>query len=300
MNQTSLQKRLASLPLGELRYFDSVGSTNDLALAWATEGAPDLSLILADEQTQGRGRAGRKWITPRGTALAFSLILRPALTPTPVSDRPTGRGESDLALRHSLRSQGNAPGLVSERPTGMGEAVSLLTGLGAVALVDALKKYGLAAQIKWPNDVLLNRKKCAGILVESVWTGEALDASVVGMGVNALAGAVPPAEDLLFPATSVEEALGRPADRLDLLYEILAALLARRPRLASPAGGELAEAWEEALAFKEEPVRVEGGSGETLEGRIAGLESDGALRLQTSRDKIVTVHFGEMRLRPAV
>ena len=59
------------------RYFESVGSTNDIALAWATEGAPDLSLVIADEQTAGRGRLNRKWFTPKGSALAFSLILRP-------------------------------------------------------------------------------------------------------------------------------------------------------------------------------------------------------------------------------
>jgi BirA family biotin operon repressor/biotin-[acetyl-CoA-carboxylase] ligase len=259
MNASSLKKKLASLPLGELRYYDSVGSTNDLALAWATEGAPDLSLILANEQAQGRGRAGRQWASPLGTALALSLILRP----TPAE----------------------------------AESPSLLTGLAALALVDALKKYGLAAQIKWPNDVLLNRKKCAGILVESVWIGDALDAAVIGVGVNVRSGAVPPARGLLFPATSIEDELGRAVSREDFLRDALASLLEWRPKIA---GGGLVGAWEEALAFKQEPVWVGGGNGNRQEGQIVGLESDGSLRLQTSPDKIVTVHFGEMRLRPAV
>ena len=259
MNPSSLKKKLSSLPLGEIRYFDSTGSTNDLALAWATEGAPDLSLVLADEQTQGRGRAGRKWATPPRSALALSLILRPT------------SAETDIP--------------------------SLLTGLGALALVDALKTFGLTAQIKWPNDVLLNGKKCAGILVESVWTGEALDASVLGMGVNVLASAVPPAVELLFPATSVEDELGHAVDRLDLLRELLAALLIWRKRMGS---GEFVSAWEEALAYKGEPVSVGDGSGSSLEGRVAGLESDGSLRLQLEDGRIVAVHFGEMRLRPTL
>src|SRR5512138_2076692 len=77
MNQNDLKKVLSKLPLGDVRYFDSIGSTNNEALAWATSGAKDLSLVIADEQTAGRGRLDRKWFTPKGTALAFSLILRP-------------------------------------------------------------------------------------------------------------------------------------------------------------------------------------------------------------------------------
>jgi BirA family biotin operon repressor/biotin-[acetyl-CoA-carboxylase] ligase len=260
MDTSPFQKALASFSLPEVRFFDSIGSTNDEALAWATEGAADLSLVIADEQIAGRGRAGRKWATPPGAALAFSLILRPA----PIE----------------------------------AESPSLFTGLGALALVDALKKYELAAQIKWPNDVLLNRKKCAGILVESVWTGEALDAVVLGMGVNVLAASVPPANEVLFPATSVEAELGRPVDRAELLRAIIESLLKWRPTIAS---GELVKAWEEALAFKQERVQVWDGSGSPLEGRIVGLESDGGLRLLAAkRDKIVTVHFGEMHLRPSL
>ncbi len=266
-----IQSALASLRLGELRYFDSIGSTNDEALAWATEGAPDLSLVLADEQTQGRGRAGREWVTPQGTALAFSLILRPALTPGP-SPR-MGRGES--ALTHEP---------------------SLFTGLGAVALTDALKRLKLKAHIKWPNDVLLNGKKVAGILVESVWDGDRLDTAVLGMGVNVLAASTPPANKLLFPATSVEAELGHPIDRVDLLRDILDSVIAWRPKMVT---GELVKAWAKNLAYKGEQVQVWRDREEPLAGRVLGLESNGGLRLLVN-DKIVTVQFGEIHLRPSV
>ncbi len=256
MNQPSLQKSLASLPLGGLRYFDSIGSTNDEALAWATDGAQDFSLVVADEQTMGRGRAERKWVTPQGTALAFSLILRPQPTPNP----------------------------------------SLFTGLGALSLVDALKKHGLHPQIKWPNDILLNGKKVAGILVESVWTGDALDTVVLGMGVNALAGSNPPDDGLFSPATNVEAELGYSVKRAELLRDILSALIAWRPKLST---GELVTVWEENLSFRGEQVQVWQGSEEPLTGRVLGLESDGSLRLFVN-DKIVTVQFGEIHLRPAV
>src|SRR5512145_784707 len=170
MNQSELKKALSKLPLGEVRYFDSIGSTNNEALAWVTRGAKDLSLVIADEQTAGRGRLDRKWFTPRGTALAFSLILRPTEAEKP----------------HLTR----------------------VIGLAALAVTDALRTRGLVAQIKWPNDVLLNGRKVAGILVESVWSGEEVDYVVMGIGVNVLKGAIPSADLLSFPATSLEESLG--------------------------------------------------------------------------------------------
>jgi BirA family biotin operon repressor/biotin-[acetyl-CoA-carboxylase] ligase len=260
MNQASLQKSLASLPLGGLRYFDSIGSTNDEALAWATEGARNFSLVAADEQTMGRGRAGRKWVTPQGMALAFSLVMRPSAAEA--------------------------------------ESPSLFTGLGALALVDALKSRGLSAQIKWPNDVLVKGRKVAGILVETVWMGDRIESLVLGMGVNMLAASVPPVHELLFPATSVEAELGRPLERVELLRDILSALASWRPKLVT---GGLVKAWEENLAFRGEQVHVWQGSEEPLTGRALGLESNGGLRLLAAkRDKIVTVQFGEIHLRPAV
>ncbi len=261
---------LASLPLGELRYFDTIGSTNDEALAWAIQGAPDCSLVVADEQTQGRGRAGRRWITPRGTALAFSLILRPTPAET------------------------NSPALV--------------TGLAAISVVEALKKaYCLEALIKWPNDVLIGRKKIAGILVESVWAGDCLDAMVVGIGVNVLQESQPAQKELLFPATSLEAELSAAdekrhhdcnlaVDRWRLLREIVATFLEWRPRLGSE---DLRNAWERYLAFRGEPVRVWTGSEQPLIGHIIGLAGDGRLRLLVG-ERIEVIPFGEIHLRPSL
>src|ERR671922_1973231 len=104
MNQNELKKALSKLPLGEIRYFDSIGSTNNEALAGATQGAKDLSLVIADEQTAGRGRLDRKWYTPRGTALAFSLILRPTAGEKPYLSRIVGLAA--LAVTDCLRTRG--------------------------------------------------------------------------------------------------------------------------------------------------------------------------------------------------
>jgi BirA family biotin operon repressor/biotin-[acetyl-CoA-carboxylase] ligase len=259
MNERGLQKKLSGLPLGRMRYFDSTGSTNDEALAWAAQGASDLSIVVADEQTAGRGRLKRKWFTPKGTALAFSLILRPSESDPP----PFARN----------------------------------VGLGALALISACKKTGLDAQIKWPNDVLLNRKKTAGILVESVWTGNALDAIVLGMGVNVLAASMPPADQVLFPVTSLESELGHPPDRADMLYAILSALLSWRPKLGTD---EFLKAWEDTLAFRGEQVQIFKDDEAPLMGELLGLAHDGGLRLREANNNILTIQFGEIHLRPAV
>ena len=78
--------RLADLPLGPIRYFDSIDSTNTFAATWARSGAPDLALVIADEQTAGKGRQGRGWQTPANSALAFTLVLKPR-----VANHPLGR-----------------------------------------------------------------------------------------------------------------------------------------------------------------------------------------------------------------
>ena len=257
MNQAELKKALSKLPLGDVKYFDSIGSTNNEALAWATNDAKDLSVVIADEQTAGRGRLDRKWFTPKGTALAFSLVLRPTAEEKPYLTR--------------------------------------MVGLAALAVADILRTRGLIAQVKWPNDVLLNGHKVAGILVESVWSGEEVDCLVIGIGVNVLKGAVPPPELLQFPATSLEASLGSLVEREKILYDILAGIIALRPHLGSDS---FIASWEKVLAFRGEPVQVEDGNGKLIAGKLLGLESDGSLRLSDEHGISVTVRFGDVRLRP--
>jgi BirA family biotin operon repressor/biotin-[acetyl-CoA-carboxylase] ligase len=256
-DEVKLKAALRDFPLGGLRFFPSIGSTNDEALAWAAAGAKDLSLIVADEQTTGRGRMGRKWFTPPGSALAFSLVLEP---------------------------QGQ------ER-----EAIGRFSGLGALALVGALKKHGVTAQIKWPNDVLINEKKTAGILVETVWMGDDVDNIVLGMGVNISPESVPSLKGLNFPATCVQSEGPNSLPRFDLLKDLLAELISLRATLASD--GFLRD-WEAALAFRGRTVHVWVGELEPVIGQVFGLETDGSLRLRTAGGEIRVIRFGEVHLRP--
>jgi len=241
---------LESLPLGSWQYYAKVGSTNDLALEWAQAGAPDLSLVLADEQSSGRGRGKRQWVTRPGSALAMSLVLRP---------HPDEAGH-----------------------------IPRFTALAALGLIRALARWGLRAELKWPNDVLLGGKKAAGVLVEADWQGKALQALVVGMGVNVMPDSVPAAR---YPATCVADALGSLVDRWELLGFILEEMLTLRGAL--PAQTFL-EAWNDALAFRGEWVWFRMPGGEAQRVSLTGLDPGGGLIYERKSGEIVTVVAGEI------
>lgn len=187
--------------------FAEIGSTNDEAKRLAAAGAPEGTLVLADTQTAGRGRQGRTWHTPPGAALAFSLVLRPAVSAV---------------------------------------QAARLTMLAGVAVCAALEQVaGVRPALKWPNDLLLGGRKAGGILVESGLAGDRLDYAVVGIGLNV--SAAPPPAQVQFPATALEAEAGRPIDRLALLAAILEAAAAHYAGLAEgralPAAWQARLAW---------------------------------------------------------
>jgi BirA family biotin operon repressor/biotin-[acetyl-CoA-carboxylase] ligase len=259
MDEHEIRKALSDMPLRGLRFFAQTASTNDAALAWAAEGAPDLSLVYAEEQTHGRGRGIRQWLTPPGVSLAFSLVLRP-------------RAEEESSLQ-------------------------MFSALGALAVCEAVEALELHPEIKWPNDVLLNRQKFCGILADAVWLNEKADHVVLGIGVNVLAGSVPRPEDLNYPATCLEVEAGKTLDRLALLHEILVAFLYWRNLFS---GTLFMSAWERHLAFCGELVGVRGKAGEERVGQVEGLERDGSLRLRSPGGTGFVVQYGEVHLRPLV
>jgi BirA family biotin operon repressor/biotin-[acetyl-CoA-carboxylase] ligase len=256
MNQQELRTTLANLPIGGIRYFESIGSTNDEALAWAANDAEDLSLVVANAQTAGRGRLDRPWFTPPSTALAFSLILRPTADEIP----------------HLSRT----------------------VGLAALSIANTIGMLGLAPQVKWPNDILLNGLKVAGILIELVWSGEDVDGMVIGVGVNVTKTSVPDTNILNFAATSLEHVLGAAPNRAKLLHDILASFISLRPHMRSDS---FMVAWENSLAYHGRQVRVEMGGAQAVIGKVIGLEPDGSLKLRDENGKTITVRFGDVRLR---
>jgi BirA family biotin operon repressor/biotin-[acetyl-CoA-carboxylase] ligase len=261
MDQPALVRALSDLPLGRIRYFETIGSTNDLAADWAAQDAPDLSLIIADEQTHGRGRAGRRWFTPPGSALAFSLILRPA--------KIENKAE-----------------------------ITRVTGLGAIAVCQALEqKYRLEPKIKWPNDILLAGKKACGVLVEAHWQGEQLIALILGIGINIAPSSVPSDQSLNYPATSVESVLGTSIDRTTLLREILEELVDWQERLSSP---DFIGAWESRLAYRDQTMQITLEQQVSMQAKILGLDHRGRLRLRSTSGEETVVQAGEIQMHPIV
>lgn len=257
MDVQTLKSRLAGLPIPDLRYFEEIGSTNDEALTWIEKGAQDGCLVVADAQTAGRGRLGRRWVTRPRAALAFSLIMRP----------------SQAERAH----------------------LGFFSPLGALAICQSLEEqFGLHPAIKWPNDVLLERRKMAGILVEVSWLNDQLQGVVLGIGVNIASNSVPPDSEVMFPATSVEHVLGRAIDRRDTLAAILKGIFHWRGLLGSQA---FFQGWEERLAFKDEWVQVQETGGAPLTGQVAGIDATGQLLLRLASGQVKAVSVGDVHLR---
>ncbi len=257
LDLSEIEERLPVGRMGvEVHLHSTIGSTNDRAAELAKEGAPEGALVLADEQTAGRGRLGRRWRTPKGSGIAMSLVMRP----------------SQLE-RNAL----GALGLV-----------------GALATIDALRGLRLEPRLKWPNDVLLEGKKVAGVLAEASWTGPDLDYVVLGIGVNVKP--VPQEEDKSFdyPSTSVEDTVGDTVDRGTLVFSIVAGVDEWYERLQT---GEAHPAWEEQLAFRSEWVALSNGEQEII-GRPVGLTKNGGLRLETEEGTEIEMEAGSFQLRP--
>jgi BirA family biotin operon repressor/biotin-[acetyl-CoA-carboxylase] ligase len=178
-----IKKGLRTELIGQsIACYSSTGSTNEVLKELAGQGVPEGTLVIADEQTAGKGRLGRKWLAPPGTSLLMSLLFRP-----------------DLAPNQAQR----------------------LTMICSLAIAEAIEGLtGLPVGLKWPNDIFIRGKKAGGILTESGTTGRRLDYIVVGMGlnVNLAISALP---DLRGMATSLSEELGREVSRLELLWRIL-------------------------------------------------------------------------------
>lgn len=223
----------------EIMMFDRVDSTNRIALEMASQGLPGGIVILAEAQEKGKGRLGREWFSPEGMNLYFSLLLRPY---QPARDFPL---------------------------------YSLAT---SVALIEAIQRTtGLAVQIKWPNDVVLEDKKLAGILLESEVRGDQSPSLVVGVGVNVNIGLTDFPPELQKTATSLRIALGRPVDRADLLIELFNQLVEQYRLVDDKA--LLIQAVRQHCQTLGRRVRVQTARQE-FEGWAEDLQEDGALLIR--------------------
>ena len=201
----AVRDRLGALG-STILYYPSIGSTNDVAMSRAFEGL----VVVADEQTAGRGRRGHAWFSPPGSGLYASVVLAPA------------RARVEPA-----------------------RATSLLTIAAGVAIAEAVDAAtGLAVDLKWPNDLYIDhrgRRKLAGILAEASPTGSAASIVVLGYGINVGRTAYPP--ELADRATSLESELGRAIDRHQLFAQTLVTLSRRYRHLLDGEFDAILDAW---------------------------------------------------------
>lgn len=241
----------AALPPGYRRIaHDRVASTNDEVRRLAEAGAADGLVVTGGIQTAGRGRQGRTWVSPEGN-LYSSFLLRPRV-------KPAQAGEF-----------------------GFGAAI-------AVAETVERRAQGCDAKCKWPNDVLVQGKKIAGILLESRGTPEMLDWLIAGIGINL--GAAP--EKTAWPAASVAALGGDPS--IERALETLAARLDHWYRLWLAEGfAPLRQAWLARAYALGETLRIKR-NGDEREGKFVGLDPSGALVLELAGGRRETISYGEV------
>jgi BirA family biotin operon repressor/biotin-[acetyl-CoA-carboxylase] ligase len=248
-----------------IEYQSTIGSTNDIAKQLGAEGAPEATLVIADEQTAGRGRLGRAWWSPAGTVIAMSLLLRPTFPP--------------------LRAH-------------------RLTMLAALAAVEAIEQVtGLRVGLKWPNDRVIEQAarskrqeaiflKLGGILSEASIAGEVFEFAVVGLGLNInvdFRGRMDLPE-----ATSLMMELGHEVDRLAILRALVERFAARYAVIERDE--QLHADWSARLTTLGRQVVARRGD-ESIEGLAEGVDESGALLIRTDDGALHRVDAADVTLR---
>lgn len=256
--QNSIASRLHTAWAGrELRFWESIGSTNVQAKLEAENGAPHGTLIVADMQTAGRGRRGRNWDSPAGTNIYFTLLLRPQLPP---------------------------------------QKASMLTLVMATAVARAIRlETGLEAGIKWPNDIVLHGKKVCGILTEMSAEPDYIHYVVIGTGINVGEQEFPP--ELSDKAASLNVELGGRVDRSALTARVMECFEEDYEVFTATEDlSGLSEQYQKLLVNLDEQVCVLDPKGE-YRGIARGITPSGELLVECPDGKIKEVYAGEVSVR---
>ncbi len=239
-------------------YYESVDSTNSMLRQAASRGEPEGTVVLANEQTAGRGRLNRTWASPAGVGIYMSLLIRPE----------TG-----------------------------GIPLFLYTFLPAVATARALRRAsGLPVFIHWPNDLTLRGRKVAGILTD-IRSGRGHPREVIigiGINVNQMPADLP--AELMETATSLSMAAGRRYSRAAIIQALLEELERGYALMKTGNMLDIVEEWRKlSPSHQGTPVEVVGGPGKKFQGITRGIDDDGALLIEGEDGGLERVAFGEVR-----
>jgi len=250
-----LRQRLKGSLFGKRIYhFFKTDSTNRVALELGHTGEPEGAVILAEEQTAGKGRAGRTWQSDRAAGIYVTLLLRPRLAPV------------------------QAP------------LLTMMAGLSARAAIEGTT--GLAADLKWPNDLMIGGKKVGGILTEMHAEPSQVRFVIVGIGLNVNQEKF--AEDLGATASSLRIETGKQVSRLELLVRLLREFESDYNRFSREGTASVTQRFEAVSSYaRGKRVRVTNGL-ESFSGTTAGLGQEGLLQVKRDDGELVTVISGDV------
>jgi BirA family biotin operon repressor/biotin-[acetyl-CoA-carboxylase] ligase len=242
-------------------FYHEISSTQDAAKELARKGAEEGTVLIAETQTQGKGRKGREWSSAPGQGIQISVILRPTLKPA-----------------QSIQ-------------------IPLVAGVAVAQAI--IEVTPLKPKIKWPNDLIVARKKVGGILTEMNAEIDRIDYVVLGIGLNVN---TPPA---LFPkeieeiATSLAEELGEPVSRVRLLQSFLSEFEGLYGEFITSGFQTIRERWKAMSNTIGAWVELSDMDGGKMEGKILDIDTDGALLLQKRNGSIERILAGDVTLRNA-
>jgi BirA family biotin operon repressor/biotin-[acetyl-CoA-carboxylase] ligase len=261
-----LEHRLAQCVIGrQVMVYAQTASTNDVVEKLALDGAGEGAVVFAESQTRGRGRMGRSWASPRGKGLWFSVLLRPKMPMT---------------------------------------AVARLTVAASVAVARAIRSQtGLRPEVKWPNDILIRGRKCAGILAEMRTERDAVRFFVLGIGLNVNCDAEDFPAGLRNTATSLKTEIARggasglnsAVNRGDLAVELLRELDRAYRMACSDEFDVIRREWGRLCSTLGRWVRLQAGP-HRIEGEAQALDEDGALLVRCDGGRVERVVGGDVVL----
>ena len=256
-DQETILKEIRTKWAGKTVHFaKETDSTNEWAKRLSQEGAPHGTLAVAEFQSAGKGRLGRRWQAPEGSSVMMSLLLKPEF----------------------------APGYAS-----------MLTVVMGLSVAQAMQKTGIEVSIKWPNDVVMSRRKICGILTEMGLNGTKIREVVIGVGINVNLKEIP--SELQDKATSLYLETGKTYDRIQILAQVLECFEENYEtfiRTCSLSG--MVEEYNKLLANRNQPVRILDPN-QPWEGTALGINEQGELLVKDEQGTIQTVRAGEVSVR---